>query len=145
MRLGLNCGTCCRGGGTCTRAATAAKDAKDWSLSSFGSHLNPISTRGGRLCPPYTGVLGWLKFAVAALKVRQLPNHSSQFSTHHFPGQQLFNSFLSTTQRNFGAYLLSYSYLISFFCAIFKILNEIAVRELFELWLKSSQFSVLRI
>ena len=49
------------------RAATAAKDAKDWSLPSFGSHLNPISTRGGRLCPPYTGVLGWLKFAVAAL------------------------------------------------------------------------------
>ena len=49
------------------RAATAAKDAKDWSLPSFGSHLNPISTRGGRLCPPYTGVLGWLKFAMAAL------------------------------------------------------------------------------
>ena len=49
------------------RAATAAKDAKDWSLPSFGSHLNPISTKGGRLCPPYTGVLGWLKFAVAAL------------------------------------------------------------------------------
>ena len=22
---------------------------------------------GGRLCPPYTGVLSWLKFAVAAL------------------------------------------------------------------------------
>ena len=39
------------------RAATTAKDAKDWSLPSFGSHLNPISTRGGgRLCPPYTGV-----------------------------------------------------------------------------------------
>ena len=52
------------------RAATAAKDAKDWSLPSFGSHLNPISTRGGRLCPPYTGVLGWLKFAVAALHVQ---------------------------------------------------------------------------
>ena len=34
------------------RAATAAKDAKDWSLPSFGSQLNPISTRGGRLCPP---------------------------------------------------------------------------------------------
>ena len=49
------------------RASTAAKNAKDWSLPSFGSHLNPISTRGGRLCPPYTGVLGWLKFAVAAL------------------------------------------------------------------------------
>ena len=49
------------------RAATAAKDTKDWSLPSFGSHLNPISTRGGRLCPPYTAVLGWLKFAVAAL------------------------------------------------------------------------------
>ena len=48
-------------------AATAAKDAKDWSLPSFGSHVNPISTRRGRLCPPYTGVLGWLKFAVAAL------------------------------------------------------------------------------
>jgi hypothetical protein len=28
-----------------TRAATAAKDAKDWSLPSFGSHLNPISTK----------------------------------------------------------------------------------------------------
>ena len=52
---------------TTFRAATAAKDAKDWSLPSFGSHLNPISTRGGRLCLPYTGVLGWLKFAVAAL------------------------------------------------------------------------------
>ena len=52
------------------RAATAAKDAKDWSLPSFGSHLNPISTRGGRLCPPYTGVLGWIKFAVAALHGR---------------------------------------------------------------------------
>ena len=52
---------------TLFRAATAAKDAKDWSLPSFGSHLNPISTRGGRLCPPYTGVLGWLRFAVAAL------------------------------------------------------------------------------
>ena len=51
------------------RAATAAKNAKDWSLPSFGSHLNPISTRGegGRLCLPYTGVLGWLKFAMAAL------------------------------------------------------------------------------
>ena len=49
---------------TDNRAATAAKD---WSLASFGSHLNPISTRGGRLCPPYTGVLGWLTFAVAAL------------------------------------------------------------------------------
>jgi hypothetical protein len=56
------------------RAATAAKDAKDWSLPSFGSHLNPISTRGGRLCPPYTGVLGWLKFAVAALVLNQCPN-----------------------------------------------------------------------
>ena len=53
--------------GTFYRAATAAKDAKDWSLASFGSHLNPISTRRGRLCPPYTGVLSWLKFAVAAL------------------------------------------------------------------------------
>ena len=50
------------------RAAMAAKDTKDWSLPSFGSHLNPISTRGGRLCRPYTGVLGWLKFAVAALQ-----------------------------------------------------------------------------
>ena len=28
----------------------------DLSTPSFGSHLNPISTRGGRLCPPYTGV-----------------------------------------------------------------------------------------
>ena len=28
----------------------------DASTPSFGSHLNPISTRGGRLCPPYTGV-----------------------------------------------------------------------------------------
>ena len=26
------------------------------STPSFGSHLNPISTREGRLCPPYTGV-----------------------------------------------------------------------------------------
>ena len=33
------------------RAATAAKDAKDWSLPSFGSHLNPISTRGGQIMP----------------------------------------------------------------------------------------------
>ena len=61
------------------RAATAAKDAKDWSLPSFGSHLNPISTRGGRLCPPYTGVLGWLKFAVAAL---QHYLNTSNFSQH---------------------------------------------------------------
>ena len=28
----------------------------DVSTPSFCSHLNPISTRGGRLCPPYTGV-----------------------------------------------------------------------------------------
>ena len=28
----------------------------DMSTPSFGSHLNPILTRGGRLCPPYTGV-----------------------------------------------------------------------------------------
>ena len=28
----------------------------DVSTSSIGSHLNPISTRGGRLCPPYAGV-----------------------------------------------------------------------------------------
>ena len=28
----------------------------DVSTPSFGSHPNPISTRGGRLCPPYTGV-----------------------------------------------------------------------------------------
>ena len=28
----------------------------DVSTPSFGSHFNPISTRGGRLCPPYTGV-----------------------------------------------------------------------------------------
>ena len=28
----------------------------DVSTPSFGSHLNPISTRGGRSCPPYTGV-----------------------------------------------------------------------------------------
>ena len=27
------------------RAATAAKDAKDWSLPSFGSHLNPTLAR----------------------------------------------------------------------------------------------------
>ena len=33
------------------RAATAAKDTKDWSLPSFGSHLNPISTRGGQIMP----------------------------------------------------------------------------------------------
>ena len=51
-----------------TQGATAAKDAKDWSLPSFGSHLNPISTKRVRLCPTYTGVLGWLKFVVAALK-----------------------------------------------------------------------------
>ena len=35
----------------CFRAATAAKDAKDWSLPSFGSHLNLISTRGGQIMP----------------------------------------------------------------------------------------------
>ena len=34
------------------RAATAAKDAKDWSLPSFGSHLNPISTRGADYAQP---------------------------------------------------------------------------------------------
>jgi hypothetical protein len=28
----------------------------DMSTPSFDSHLNPISTRGGRLCPPYIGV-----------------------------------------------------------------------------------------
>ena len=28
----------------------------DMSTPSFGSHLNPISTRGDRLCPPNTGV-----------------------------------------------------------------------------------------
>ena len=28
----------------------------DMSTPSFGSHLNPISTMGGRLCSPYTGV-----------------------------------------------------------------------------------------
>ena len=28
----------------------------DVSTPSFGSHLNPISTKGGRLCLPYTGV-----------------------------------------------------------------------------------------
>ena len=28
----------------------------DVSTPSFGSPLNPISTKGGRLCPPYTGV-----------------------------------------------------------------------------------------
>ena len=39
----------------------------DVSTPGFGSYLNPISTRGGRLCLPYTGILGWLKFAVAAL------------------------------------------------------------------------------
>jgi hypothetical protein len=33
------------------RAATAAKDAKDLSLPSFGSHLNPISPRGGQIMP----------------------------------------------------------------------------------------------
>ena len=33
------------------RAAMAAKDVKDWSLPSFGSHLNPISTRGGQIMP----------------------------------------------------------------------------------------------
>jgi hypothetical protein len=61
------------------RASTAAKNAKDWSLPSFGSHLNPISTRGGgRLCPPYTGVLGWRKFAVAALTFigLHIPTHT---------------------------------------------------------------------
>ena len=54
-------------------AATAAKDAKAWSLPSFGSHLNPISTRGGRLCLTYTGVLGWLKFAVDVAALRCIP------------------------------------------------------------------------
>ena len=29
---------------------------EDWSQPSFGSHINPISTRDGRLCPPYTYV-----------------------------------------------------------------------------------------
>ena len=28
----------------------------DMSTPSFGSHLNPISTRGGRLCQPYISV-----------------------------------------------------------------------------------------
>ena len=27
---------------------------ENWSPRSFGSNLNPISTRGARLCPPYT-------------------------------------------------------------------------------------------
>ena len=37
------------------RAATAAKDAKDWSLPSFGSHLNPVSTRGQIMPTLYWG------------------------------------------------------------------------------------------
>ena len=44
------------------RAATASK------IGLAATLCNPISTRGGgRLCPTYTGVLGWLKIAVAAL------------------------------------------------------------------------------
>ena len=43
---------------TCScRAATTAKDAKDWSLPSFGSHLNPISTRGADYADPILGSL----------------------------------------------------------------------------------------
>ena len=39
-----------------TQARLWACGRGDVSTPSFGSHLNPISTRGGRLCPPYTGV-----------------------------------------------------------------------------------------
>ena len=70
----------------------AAKDAKDWSLPSFGSHLNPISTRGDRLCPPYTGVLGWLKFAVAALKFTCLCKHCFVLMFRRIFGSKQVNS-----------------------------------------------------
>ena len=49
------------------RAARAAKDAKDWSLPSFGSHLNPISTRGADYAQLSTTVLTMLKYVPAAL------------------------------------------------------------------------------
>ena len=39
-----------------TQARLWACGRGDVSTPSFGSHPNPISTRGGRLCPPYTGV-----------------------------------------------------------------------------------------
>ena len=41
---------------TSSQARLWACGRGDVSKPSFGSHLNPISTRGGRLCPPYTGV-----------------------------------------------------------------------------------------
>ena len=36
--------------------AGAPVDIGTWGRPSFGSHLNPIPTRGDRLCPPYTDV-----------------------------------------------------------------------------------------
>ena len=39
-----------------TQACLWACGRGDVSTPSFGSHLNPIPTRGGRLCSPYTGV-----------------------------------------------------------------------------------------
>ena len=38
------------------QARLSACGRGDVSTPSFGSHPNPISTMGGRLCPPYTGV-----------------------------------------------------------------------------------------
>ena len=36
------------------RTATAGKAGKDWSFPRFLGYLNPISTMGGRLGPPYS-------------------------------------------------------------------------------------------
>ena len=43
-------------GGKCMQARLWAWGRGDMSTPSFGSHLNSISTMGGRLCSSYTGV-----------------------------------------------------------------------------------------
>ena len=87
----------------------------DVSAPSFGSHLNPISTRGGRFCPPYTGVHTkfWkpqarlmflcqfmtreLNLGCTSLKCNTFPVHHFTLYVLHFQFSSILSSFWITS------------------------------------------------
>ena len=51
------------------RGATATKASKAWALPKYWVTVNPISIRGADYAHHNTMGLGWLKFALASLKL----------------------------------------------------------------------------
>ena len=89
-----------------TQARLWACGRGDMSTPSFGSHLNPISTGGGRFCPPYTGVhtkfwkpqarlMSYSQFCVSVqFKIpKELLKNSKKILTHTYRSKSFSNLF----------------------------------------------------